>query len=64
MSHWKSIVRKKEGKHVSIGMIQKRKDMNVLNNQQDAAMDEAKAELRLAIEKWKEHVKNEEIERG
>ena len=50
VSHWKMIVRKKEDKHVSRRMIQKRKDMAEMNNQQDVTKNEAKVELRVAKE--------------
>ena len=57
VSYWKEIVRKKEGKHVSRVKIQKQKDIAESNNQQDTTTNKAKVQLRVAIEKWKEHVK-------
>ena len=56
VSYWKMIVRQKEGKFVSRGMIQKRKDMADMNNQQDITKNEAEVELRVAKEKWTKHV--------
>ena len=56
VAHSKEIFRKKEGEHVSRGIIQKLKDMAELNNQSDVANNEAKAEFRVAIENWKKCV--------
>ena len=54
---WEAIVRRKESKHASRGLIQKRKDIAEINNNQDVRTIVVKEEWRKAKDNWDEHVK-------
>ena len=49
--------RRKEGKHESRGLIQKCKDMDQINKNQDIGIIVTKEELRRAKDDWDKHVK-------
>ena len=51
MLHWTCVVRRKEVKHVSRGLLQKRKDVTEISNNQHATMIVVKDELRKAKDK-------------